>query len=350
MIKTSTFLTFGASILIAGSLQAQNCKTCSNIRSGFISLPLELTTGECAELTYGTSIAECTALNAKPKDSDGDGILDKDDACPAVAGVASAKGCKDADGDGIQDENDACPQVAGLVTFKGCPDKDGDGIQDSEDACPDVAGLPALKGCSDKDGDGIVDSEDACPEVAGTSAFNGCKDTDGDGIADPNDACPDVPGIASMKGCKDSDGDGISDVEDKCPSAPGLVENKGCPAVDKQTMAILRKALKGVQFETGKDIIKKQSFPILDNVYGILSSHPEYKLDIAGHTDNAGDHDKNVKLSEARAAAAKNYLIKKGIDASRFRSEGYGPDRPIADNKTAAGKALNRRVEFIVEF
>lgn len=336
--------------LVIGSLNAQNCQDCSVIRSGFIGLPLELTSGECAELTYGLSIAECTAMKAVPKDTDGDGIIDKNDACPAVAGVASAKGCPDADGDGIADSQDACPQVAGLVDFKGCPDSDSDGITDAEDACPKEAGLPALKGCPDSDGDGIADKDDACPQVAGISAFDGCKDSDGDGVADPKDKCPDVPGKAELMGCKDSDGDGVSDIDDKCPSAPGLVINKGCPEVDTKTKEVLRKALKGVQFETGKDVIKKPSFPILDNVAAILKEHPEYKLDIAGHTDDAGNHDKNVLLSEKRAAAAKNYIISKGVASDRLRSEGYGPDRPIADNKTQAGKSLNRRVEFIVEF
>lgn len=349
MMKKLAILNLGA-FLIAGSLQAQNCKDCSVIRSGYISLPLELTTGECAELTYGLSIAECTALKAKPKDGDGDGILDKDDSCPTIMGVASAKGCPDADGDGIKDSDDSCPQVAGLVDFKGCPDTDGDGITDAEDACPSEPGIPALKGCKDSDGDGIADKDDACPQIAGVSAFDGCKDTDGDGIADPKDKCPEVAGTAAMMGCKDSDNDGVSDIEDKCPSAPGLIANKGCPEIDTKTKETLRKALKGVQFETGKDVIKKTSFPILDNVVGILKEHSEYKLDIAGHTDNAGDHDKNVMLSEKRAAATKNYIISKGVEANRLRSEGYGPDRPIADNKTAAGKALNRRVEFIVEF
>ncbi|WP_395058463.1 thrombospondin type 3 repeat-containing protein, partial [Flavobacterium sp.] len=87
-----------------------------------------------------------------------------------TAGLTFKFGGKDTDGDGIYDKDDACPEVAGLKQFNGCPDTDGDGIQDSEDACPEVAGLAALKGCPDTDGDGIADKDDACPEVAGLAA------------------------------------------------------------------------------------------------------------------------------------------------------------------------------------
>lgn len=321
MIKKLILLNLGT-LLIVGSVSAQNCNNCSVVRSGY-GVPLQLTTGECAELTYGLTIAECNAMNAVPKDTDRDGVLDKNDACPLIVGMASAKGCPDADGDGIKDADDDCPENAGLIAFKGYPDTDGDSI---------------------------ADKEDACPQVAGVSAFKGCKDTDGDGLSDPNDKCPLVFGKANLMGCPDQDGDGIADGDDKCPVTPGLIANKGCPEVDKKTKEVLRKALRGLQFEVGKDVIKKPSFPILDNVAAILNEHPEYLLDIAGHTDNTGYRESNVTLSENRAAAAKKYIISKGISADRLRSEGYGPDRPIADNKLKAGKALNRRVEFIVEF
>lgn len=257
---------------------------------------------------------------------------------------------KDRDGDGVLDSKDACPDVAGVAKFKGCPDSDNDGIEDSKDACPTVNGIDKFVGCPDTDGDGIQDSKDACPTIPGEEKFEGCIDSDKDGIADNLDKCPYVAGLESLKGCPDGDADGVADGDDVCPTIKGLAENKGCPAVDEKTKQALKKALSGVQFETGKDVIKPTSFPILDNVVSILKEHQEYKLDIAGHTDNAGDRKKNTLLSEKRAAAAKNYLIKKGIQANRLRSEGYGPDKPIADNKTPAGKAKNRRVEFTVEF
>ncbi len=118
---------------------------------------------------------------------------------------------------------------AGLVLKFGGKDTDGDGIYDKDDACPEVAGLKQFNGCPDTDGDGIEDSKDSCPQVAGPAEFNGCPDTDGDGIADKDDACPDVAGLKSLNGCPDADGDGITDKADKCPDVKGPKENSGCP-------------------------------------------------------------------------------------------------------------------------
>ena len=152
------------------------------------------------------------------------------------AGIIFKMGGKDTDGDGIYDKHDACPEVFGLAEFNGCPDTDGDGIIDSEDACPTVAGLAEFNGCPDTDGDGIADKDDACPTEKGTKANNGCPDTDGDGVVDKDDACPTVAGPAENKGCPwpDTDGDGVVDKDDKCPNTPGPVANQGCPEIEKE--------------------------------------------------------------------------------------------------------------------
>ncbi|TAH24953.1 MAG: OmpA family protein [Cytophagales bacterium] len=232
-------------------------------------------------------------------------------------------------------------------------DTDGDGVFDDDDKC---AGTPSgvktdAMGCPlDSDADGIADYIDACPTIAGVELHKGCKDTDGDGLADPNDRCPDLAGASDMKGCPDSDKDGIVDIDDKCPAVAGLVENKGCPKVDDKTLKVLSTALTGLKFETGSAVIKKSSFPVLDKVVEVMNSHHEYKLDIFGHTDASGDANKNLELSKARAKAAKDYLISKGISESDITSEGFGSEQPIADNTTPAGKAKNRRVEFKVGF
>ena len=168
-------------------------------------------------------------IGRESADKDNDGITDKKDDCPDIAGLIELKGCPDKDHDGIADKDDACPDDSGLVKFKGCPDKDGDGITDKEDACPEVAGLADLKGCPDKDGDGVTDKEDACPDEKGLANFKGCPDKDGDGVMDKEDACPDVAGLAAFKGCPDKDGDGVEDKTDLCPDKPGPASNKGCP-------------------------------------------------------------------------------------------------------------------------
>jgi hypothetical protein len=128
-------------------------------------------------------------------------------------------------------------------SFKfGGKDTDGDGIYDKDDACPEVAGLAQFNGCPDTDGDGI-DSEDACPEVAGLAALNGCPDTDGDGVADKDDACPDVAGLVALKGCPDADGDGVADKDDKCPTVAGPKDNAGCPWPDTIKMVFMTKMI-----------------------------------------------------------------------------------------------------------
>ena len=124
-------------------------------------------------------------------------------------GLVVKFGGTDTDGDGIYDKYDACPEVAGLKEFNGCPDTDGDGIIDGEDACPSVAGLATLNGCPDADSDGIADKDDMCPNAKGTKANNGCPDTDGDGIVDKDDKCVSVKGPKANGGCPwpDTDGD-----------------------------------------------------------------------------------------------------------------------------------------------
>ena len=292
-------------------------------------------------------------LLGKTADADNDGVSDKKDKCPETpVGVkVDVDGCAlDTDKDGIADHEDACPKVAGIAEFKGCPDTDGDGIADSEDACPEVKGVASAKGCPDADGDGIVDSEDDCVDIAGIAAFNGCPDTDSDGIKDSEDDCPNVKGTAENKGCPDTDGDGILDKEDKCPTVAGVAANNGCPEIKEETKEIFRQALKGIQFESGKDVIKRSSYGILDNVTKIMVDNPSYKLKIDGHTDAQGNDEKNLALSKARSAAVMKYLTDRNVAASRLSSFGYGETVPKATNDTAAGRAENRRVEFTVEF
>lgn len=235
--------------------------------------------------------------------------------------------------------------MAGLTFKFGGKDTDGDGIYDKDDACPEVAGLPEFKGCPDTDKDGIQDSEDACPEEVGTKELNGCPDNDGDGIINSEDACPDDKGTKMMNGCPDADGDGVADKDDKCPTVAGTVANNGCPEVSDETMKKLNAYAKTILFDTGKFSFQKQTFPVLEAITAILKEYPTAKFSIEGHTDNVGKADFNQKLSDGRANAVKHYLIDNGIDPFRLTSKGFGMDNPIDTNKTAKGRANNRRVE-----
>ncbi|MCS7005631.1 MAG: OmpA family protein [Cytophagales bacterium] len=103
---------------------------------------------------------------------------------------------------------------------------------------------------------------------------------------------------------------------------------------------------KKILFESGSAVIKKESYPILDGLVTLLNIYPYAEFDIEGHTDNTGTPESNKQLSQERAQSVVNYFVSKGIAKERLTAHGYGQERPIADNKTAAGRAQNRRVEI----
>jgi outer membrane protein OmpA-like peptidoglycan-associated protein len=256
-------------------------------------------------------------------DGDGDGVVDKDDKCPAQPGFSRYQGCPipDTDGDGIHDEADKCPNQAGLAKYNGCPipDRDKYGVNDEEDKCPDQAGLAKYNGCPipDTDRDGVNDEEDKCPSVAGLAKYNGCP----------------IP---------DSDGDGINDEEDRCPDVAGVAAMMGCPAIEKFDAH-------EVTFATGKSVLTAAGKKELDLVANYMNTHQGVNVKLDGYTDNTGSDKVNNPLSASRAESAKKYLVSKGIADSRITTEGHGSANPVADNKTAAGKAKNRRVEATVQ-
>ena len=290
---------------------------------------------------------------------------------PAVSG--------DRDGDGIDDDRDACPDVRGVPSEDpakhGCPlpvapsDRDKDGIIDADDACIDVPGVktndPKTNGCpADRDGDGIADANDACPDVKGPpnadASLNGCPDTDGDGVYDKDDACVSAPGLKTndpkTNGCPDPDRDKdtVLNEQDACPDKPGKPDpdpkRNGCPKAFVQAGQI--KILDQVKFKFGSAQILpgKDSEEVLVAVTDVLKAHPEIKkLRVEGHTDNKGGAALNRKLSADRAASVKKWLVAHGVDAARLSSAGFGPDKPLDDNKTEEGRRQNRRVEFHIE-
>ncbi len=259
-----------------------------------------------------------------PVDSDGDGRVDGQDGCPAVAedqdGFEDTDGCADPDNDqdGIADTADAC--INQPETKNAHEDSDG---------CPDEA--PPV----DTDGDGLTDDKDRCPAVAedqdGFEDADGCADPDNDkdGIADTADACVNEPEL--INGVKDEDG---------CPD-----QGKVKVQVDGERILILEK----VYFATSKDVILPRSFPLLKQVAAVLRANPQVELlRIEGHTDSQGNDAKNLDLSKRRAASVRAFLVKEGIAPERLEAEGYGETKPVDTNKTAAGRENNRRVEFTI--
>lgn len=285
-------------------------------------------------------------------DSDNDGVSDKKDNCPDTpADIAVDKmGCPlDNDADGVANYLDNCPEVAGSKMLNGCPDRDNDGVEDTKDRCPDQAGTMALSGCPDADNDGVADVDDKCANSKpGTKVdAKGCAlDSDNDGVMDDMDRCPDVAGVIALKGCPDSDGDGIANLDDKCPNAKGTAENKGCPEIAKEDVVRITYIGSKIFFENNSDKLKVASLSLLDELTKILNKYEGASLTIEGHTDYNGSDAFNMTLSQKRTDSVKAYLVEKGISASRLMGVGYGESKPIADNKTALGRAKNRRVEL----
>ena len=240
------------------------------------------------------------------------------------------------------------------------PDGDHDGIPDALDECPSQPGKRKWKGCPppDADGDGVPDSRDKCPNQAGLREREGCPppaDADKDGIPDDKDKCPNEAGPSDRDGCPlpvDSDKDGIPDDKDKCPNAPetmnGYQDDDGCPDELPKAMQEFTGTIAGVTFRRASAQVDPRSYPVLDRAAKVLLANATIKLEIAGHSDNIGDPARIRQRSQERADAVRDYLIKKGVDGARLKSVGYGADRPIASNKTIAGQAQNRRVEFTI--
>lgn len=320
-------------------------------------------------------------------DKDGDHIQDKDDACPDVAGLPEFKGCPDKDGDHVQDKDDACPDEPGLIEFKGCPDKDGDKIIDKEDECPEIAGLPQFKGCPDSDNDSIPDKNDKCPQKAGPASNDGCPETklslvdaqgnklttvvmDKSGSFSFDNLPADDIALFSIEG---EATDSLDEVKINSRGVPRKArrDNKDhyfrfvvlstdknsldqedafdvAVRLNQQEKALIKKAFENLEFENGKDIITTSSYESLDALAGLMQKKPTWRLKISGHTDSKGAAAANLKLSQNRAEAVKTYLVGKGIEANRFKTEWFGSKKPIADNTTEAGRQKNRRVELLL--
>ena len=212
-----------------------------------------------------------------------------------------------------------------------------------------AAGVVFKFGKKDRDGDGVPDHLDECPDVPGLTEFNGCPDTDGDGIPDHLDECPDEAGPKENKGCPwpDRDGDGVPDHLDLCPDVPGTIDNHGCPEEPtEEVVKEINEYSKTILFDTSKATIRKESYKSLQDIVTVMQEYPNTHFVIEGHTDITGSKAFNQKLSEDRAASVLDYLVNIGMDKDRLSSIGYGPDKPIADNKTAAGRQENRRVQI----
>lgn len=288
---------------------------------------VELDEGDYYRAREELDVAEKNAHEALRKSPSGK--------CLRVAAATPA----DRDGDGIPDARDECDDSPedkdGWEDEDGCPEKDNDsdGLADKVDECRDQP--------EDKDD---FEDQDGCPE----------DDNDKDSLADKVDQCPneaeDADGNTDDDGCPDCDDDGDGVVEcpemkDRCPGQKGHPPD-GCGRVVVTDKKIEIKET--IFFETGRATIKSVSFSLLDEVARALQENPSIRVRIEGHTDSQGKDRYNLKLSRARAKAVRKYLVGRGVAGRRMVSQGYGETRPISDNRTAEGRAANRRVEFVI--
>lgn len=253
-----------------------------------------------------------------------------------------------------------------VMTYKIKPrekDTDNDGIFDKNDRCPKIPGLIELNGCPDRDKDGITDREDECPDFPGSILNNGCPDRDSDGIIDKYDRCPDIPGIPELNGCPDSDGDGLQDQLDKCPYTKGSLRNMGCPdtiqIIERDTVRVIVKLPSfvdtvitwdnlplwsdRVHFEFNQYNLDENSKIILNKIAKFLIENTDKNIQINGHADERGTEKYNMKLSKRRANSVYKYLIERGVDKKRMLVKAFGESVNIGSSYEE-----NRRVEFSV--
>lgn len=236
-------------------------------------------------------------------------------------------------------------QEAGLAQPADDTDTDKDGVRDSVDACLDEAGDPALGGCPDEDGDGLADPEDACPGSAGPARFGGCPDTDADGLPDTIDACPSLHGEERFAGCPDGDADGVPDARDACPSLPGTPDRDGCPTPPAEVISEFGRPLTGVAFVGTTADLRPGSGPAIVRIAELLAAYPDLRVEVHAHVHSKQKRPPANDLTEQRAQAVADRLVQLGVDPRRVGSVGHGSVRPIASNRSAAGRERNERVE-----
>ncbi len=282
-------------------------------------------------------------------DTDGDGLTDGDEVRKYETDPLKA----DTDGDGLTDGDEVNKHKTDPLKM----DTDGDGLGDGAEVNTHKTN-PLEK---DTDGDGLMDGDEV--NTYKTNPTN--PDTDGDGLKDgdevntfkTNPANPDTDGDGLKDGeevrqyntnpnDRDTDKGGMPDGEEvrkkKNPLDPLDDVERARPKLELGKKIVLE----GIVFETGKATIKPESEPILEGALETMRENPEVEVLITGHTDNVGKRDKNMKLSADRAESVKQWLVQRGVTATRMTTKGFGPDRPIAPNDTDANKQKNRRIEF----
>jgi outer membrane protein OmpA-like peptidoglycan-associated protein len=258
-------------------------------------------------------------------DTDGDGLSDGDEVNKYHTDPLKA----DTDGDGLSDGD----EVLKYHTDPLKPDTDGDGLSDGDEV--NKYHTDPLK--ADTDGDGLSDGD----EVLKYHTDPLRADTDGDGLSDGDEVLKYHTDPLKV----DTDGGGVPDGSEVARGTNPLDPKDDFPVLEKGKKVVLR----GINFQSGKATLTKDSDSSLMAAYNALMANPDVNVEISGHTDNVGSEKTNQALSLKRAQAVKNWLVQKGIASRRLRTVGKGSAEPVADNSTAEGRAQNRRIEFYVQ-
>jgi outer membrane protein OmpA-like peptidoglycan-associated protein len=281
-------------------------------------------------------------------DSDGDGLTNREE-----KQLGTDKRNADSDGDGLNDG-------AEVLTYKTNPmkaDTDGDGLKDGEE----VNNYKTDPNKADTDGDGLNDGS----EVSQHNTNPLKADTDGDGLSDgqevnqsktnPNKADTDGDGLSDGQEVNqyksdalkaDTDGGTVNDGQEVANNTNPLDPTDDVKKPQLQVEVGKAMVLEGIVFKTGSAVVEPASEEILTQAFNTLDQNKDVQVEIRGYTDNVGNRKSNLRLSQRRADSVKAWLVAKGISADRIGAKGYGPDSPIADNKTKDGRQKNRRIEF----
>jgi outer membrane protein OmpA-like peptidoglycan-associated protein len=291
--------------------------------------------GKCDEEKIGT--------DPKNPDTDGDGLLDGEEYLTYKTDPLNT----DTDADGLSDYQ----EVKSTGTNPLIADTDGDGLSDGDE----VNKYKTDPLVADTDKDGLNDGYEVL-----TSLTNPLKaDTDGDGLTDGDE----VLKYKTNPLVADTDGDGLTDSQEvltyktdplKVDTDGGTVDDgtevkRGTDPLNPEDDVVkvgVVYSFEDIYFDVNKSTIRPESEARLNKVLQTLQTYSDISVEISGHTDSDGSAKSNQKLSEARAESVKDWLVKKGIDAKRITTVGYGEDKPVADNKTKEGKQKNRRIEF----
>lgn len=289
---------------------------------------------------------ELIGTNPNNPDTDGDGLIDGEEVNKYYTNPLN----KDSDNDGLNDYE----EVMKNKTLPMNPDSDGDKLKDGEEVLTYRTNPLNI----DTDNDGLNDYAELMTYK--TDPLN--SDTDNDGLNDGDE----VNTYNTNPLSKDSDNDMLTDGDevlkyktnplaadtDKGSVNDGVEVNRGTdplnPAddVEKEMEVGEKLILEGINFETNSSSITPDSEDILNKSLKYIQAHPNENYEISGHTDSRGSRNHNMKLSKDRADSVKDWLVNKGVDASRLTTEGYGPDQPVDSNDSEEGRAKNRRIEF----